>query len=256
LCLVLAGKQKTGKTEFFRRLFPIPLRRYVCSNKLDDKTDSEILMCQKLFIYDDEYSGKSKEDSKKMKDYLSKDYFTFRVPFGRLPVTRKRIATLGGTCNETDLLNDLTGNRRIIIFEVTERFDYDTFNALDKDQLFAEVTAYVKAGYTGELSDDQILALNQSTDIFKIDLLEEQLLDKYFKEGLTEMTTSDVKLHLEKEVFKDKGINLNLRTNTLGKLLRFKFKRAFQSEKRTYVYKLEKKWTSHYDATNISQFLT
>lgn len=182
LCLVLAGQKNTGKTVFFKKLLPTELRQYFALSQLDKGKDDEILMCQKLIIFDDEYSGKSKQDSKKMKMLLSTDYFTLREPYGRKNVTLRRIATLCGTCNEIEILNDPTGNRRIIVFEATGRFDYFLYNGLDKTQLFAQLKAEFFAGNTSELTTDEIQQLEDFTlHEYSEVMAENELLFEYYE---------------------------------------------------------------------------
>ena len=163
LQLILAGKQNTGKSIFFKKLLPTPLKSYFGLSQLDKGKDDELLMCQKLLILDDEYSGKSKLDAKLIKRLLSAPSFDLREPYGKKNVTLKRIATLCATSNETELLNDSTGNRRNIIFEVTGKFSYDLYNSIDKEQLFAQIVAFHKLGYKSELTDAMIDEIDKYT---------------------------------------------------------------------------------------------
>jgi len=163
LLLILAGEKNTGKTQFFKRLMPETLRRFFANSQLDKGKDDEVLMTQKLMIFDDEYSGKSKQDSKHMKRMLSSDTFTLREPYGRKNVTLKRIATLCGTCNETEILNDATGNRRIIVIEATGQFNFDLYNSVDKDQLFAQLKEMYLSGQRAGLTSDEIAELERHT---------------------------------------------------------------------------------------------
>ena len=156
LQLILAGKQNTGKSVFFKKLLPPKLSAYLGLSQLDKGKDDELLMCQKLLILDDEYSGKSKQDAKLIKRLLSAPSFDLREPYGKKNVTLKRIASLCATSNETELLNDSTGNRRNIIFEVIGKFDYQLYNGIDKEQLFAQLVAFHKMGYKSELTDSMI----------------------------------------------------------------------------------------------------
>lgn len=180
LCLVLAGKQNTGKSTFFTKLFPSDLQPYFSTSQLDRGKDDEILMCQSLIIFDDEFSGKSKQDAKHMKRMLSAHTFTLREPYGRQNVTLKRIATLCGTCNELDVLNDPTGNRRFVVFNVIDEFNYQLYNEIDKKQLFAQCVELVKNGehlenYKNFLNDLQSIS-NEFTEVS----IEQELLDEYF----------------------------------------------------------------------------
>lgn len=165
LQLILAGKQNTGKSVFFKKLLPKQLKQYFALSQLDKGRDDELLMCQKLLILDDEYSGKSKLDAKLIKRLLSAPSFDLREPYGRRNITLRRIATLAATSNETELLNDPTGNRRNIIFEVDGKFDYDLYNAIDKEQIFAQLTVMHKQGFSSQLTNTMIDLIDQYTGV-------------------------------------------------------------------------------------------
>lgn len=140
LCLVLTGQvQGTGKTNFFRELLPEQLRWLFSINKLDGKeADIGQLMCSKWLILDDEFGGKSKQDEKRFKELISKDVFSIRKPYGRYFEDMRRLAVLCGTTNEEQVINDLTGNRRIIPIQVNY-VDEAKFTEIDKTELFIEL---------------------------------------------------------------------------------------------------------------------
>jgi len=139
-------------------------------------------MTQKLIIFDDEYSGKSKQDSKHMKKMLSADSFTLREPYGKKNVTLRRVASLCGTCNETELLNDATGNRRILVIEATGRFNYAAYNAIDKGQLFAQVKQMHLQGMESTLSSEEIDLLDEYTASRYAEVsIEAEMIHQYFE---------------------------------------------------------------------------
>lgn len=140
LCLVLTGQvQGTGKTNFFRELLPEPLRWLFSINKLDGKeSDVGQLMCSKWLILDDEFGGKSKQDEKRFKELISKDVFSIRKPYGRYFEDMRRLAVLCGTTNEEQIVNDLTGNRRIIPIQCNY-IDEVKYQEVDKTELFIEL---------------------------------------------------------------------------------------------------------------------
>lgn len=150
LCLVLTGDiQGTGKTRFFRELLPEPLRWLFCINKLDGKeADIGQLMASKLLILDDEFGGKSKQDEKRFKELISKDVFSIRKAYGRYFEDVKRIGVLCGTTNELQIINDLTGNRRIIPIHVNF-IDEAAFDSIDKTELFIELYWKFRENPTG-----------------------------------------------------------------------------------------------------------
>jgi predicted P-loop ATPase len=179
LLLVLCGGQNTGKTEWFRRLLPSKFKKYYAESKLDAGKDDEILMTKKIIIMDDEMGGKSKAEQKKLKSITSKQTFSVRKPYGSVPEDLIRIAMLCGTTNEEEVLNDPTGNRRILPILV-KGIKHTEYNEINKDLLFYEAWCLYEQGYDYQLSKEDIKLLNESTSNFKQSNPEEELIAKYF----------------------------------------------------------------------------
>lgn len=198
LILVLCGKQGVGKSEFFMNLLPDDLKKYCATSKLDRDKDDEILMTQKLILFDDEFGGKSKQDEKKLKALSSSQHFSVRKSYGRNHEDLQRIAVLGGTTNEDTVINDITGNRRIIPMTI-KKFDIDRFKAIDKDLLWAEIYYLWEKDKKGwMLSQDNISLLNMATTDNVETSAEEELLFRYFTTseagsiGCEYLTTTDI----------------------------------------------------------------
>lgn len=204
LMLVLSGsKQNTGKTEWWRRLLPKELRPYYAESKLDAGKDDDILMTQKLLIMDDEMDGKSKTDQKRLKALLSKQTFSLREPYGRNNVDLQRLAVLGGTCNDNEILSDPTGNRRIIPINVLS-IDHEAYNSIDKIDLLMEAYHLYHSGFAYHLSKNDIHILNANTGYFEQTSPEYDLITRNFelpKEGRSLenvfMTATEIKSLLE-----------------------------------------------------------
>lgn len=198
LMLVLCGDiQNTGKTEFFRRLLPKELQRYYAESKLDAGKDDEILMTQKLLIMDDEMGGKNKKEDKRLKELISKQVFSLREPYGRHNVELNRIAVLCGTTNDSEILYDPTGNRRILPFYV-KSIDHKLYNSVDKTALFMEAVKLYNEGFEWRLSFEDILELAGNTNEFQATILEAELIDKYFTVGDEYLTSTEIKIYIEK----------------------------------------------------------
>jgi predicted P-loop ATPase len=189
LVLVFCGGKNVGKTEWFRRLLPDELKPYMAESKLDDGKDSEIMMTDKILIMDDEYGGKSKRDAKKLKEISSKDYFTVRPAYGRTSIRIRRLASLCGTSNEYDVINDITGNRRVIPVKINS-INHKAYNEIDKVALFMEGYRIFKEWEQErkwELKADDIKYLNDSTSDFEEVRIELEMFHKYFEKP-TEQT--------------------------------------------------------------------
>jgi predicted P-loop ATPase len=214
LMLVLSGEiQNTGKTEYFRRLLPADLMSYYAESKLDAGKDDEILMTQKLLIVDDEMGGKSKKEVKRLKELTSKQTFSLREPYGRNNVDLNRLAVLGGTTNDNEILSDPTGNRRIIPIHVAA-INHEQYNAIDKVALWMEVYELWKSGFKWKLSRADIQYLAKDSNEFEMSNSEAELIQKYFEPGATQLTATEVKVFIESKTLQ------KLSLDRLGKELK------------------------------------
>ena len=201
LVLVFCGpKQGTGKTHWFRYILPKPIRYLYAESKMDAGKDDEILMCGKLIINDDEYGGKSKKEEKRLKELTSKEFINVREPYGRVSVDLKRLSVFCGTSNETQILSDPTGNRRIIPILIDD-IDHDLYNQCDKVGLWRELFQMFQAGCEYTILREDIIALNEATEMFKLSTPEEDLIHKKLAPGTSTsfgewMSLTDIQQYL------------------------------------------------------------
>jgi len=223
LTLILVGEQMINKTNWFRFLLPESLRRYYAESKMDGTPDHLVLMTTKAIIMDDEFSGKSRKESALLKELSSKQEITLRKPYARRAQTHKRIAALCGTTNDDTILNDLTGNRRIIPINVTG-IDFAAFNAVDKDDLWIEVYhELMEGGDSWMMTKEDVLVLDNASERFKEPCSEEELLLKYFAPAVQEnafpnwMTNTEILVGIESKL---NGGSIRLTKNKLGSALK------------------------------------
>jgi predicted P-loop ATPase len=200
MILVLTGEQMIEKTNFFRSLLPKELRCYYGESKLDAGKDDEILMTQKLILCDDEFGGKSKQEAKKLKDLSSKQYFSIRRPYARIPEDIRRIAVLCGTSNDDDIINDPTGNRRILPLKI-KSIDKEKLAEIDKTELFMEMYhEWKKIGDGWMLTKYEVEWLNKIGVKHEQDVAEFDLIQKYYTSDplrIYDITTTDIKVFIE-----------------------------------------------------------
>jgi len=197
MMLTFTGPQYNGKTEFFRRLLPKPLQCFYAESKLDRGKDDELLMCQKLIVMDDEMGGKSKQDEKRLKELTSKEYFTLRAPYRRDNMDYRRLAILCGTSNPTEIINDPTGNTRILPVKV-DSIDYTIANSVDRTALFMEAYHNYKAGEQWELTKEEITVLSDLSEDFSSISFERELIHQFFAPGTQErLTATEIKNEIE-----------------------------------------------------------
>jgi len=222
--LALVGGQNTGKTEFFRRLLPAQLHSYYAESKLDSGKDDELLMCEKLIVMDDEMGGKSKQDEKRFKELTSKATFSLRAAYGRYNRDYKRLALLCGTSNDPNIINDPTGNTRILPVEVMS-INHEVYNSIDKTELFMELVRSYESGEEWVLNKSEMVELDNVSKEFESIPFERELISKYFMHinngGLTEhLTSTEIKEIIERntqqKIMNSKRFSIEL-NNVLGK---------------------------------------
>lgn len=204
LMLVFTGRGNTGKTHFFRNLLPPALSKYYAESKLDAGKDDELLMCQNLLIIDDEFGGKSKQEAKKFKEISSKHKIKQRKAYGRRHENMRRIAVLGGTSNDIEVINDPTTlNRRIIPVEI-KSLDWDAFNKIDKTDLFIEVYHRWRDGLiTHNFNQADIDSLKKATMLHEEISIEREMIQHFFSipwQGANTvfLSTTEIKDYIEK----------------------------------------------------------
>jgi predicted P-loop ATPase len=199
MILVITGEQGIKKTEFYRNLLPKDLRKFYAESNLDEGKDSEILMTKKLLIVDDEFGGKSKKDATKLKRMSSQQTFSIRMPYGRVSEDLMRLAVLGGTSNDAEVINDPTGNRRIIPINLIS-FDFDAYMKIDKAKLFIELYNEWKSDKEAWfLTKREIEYLNKANEKNIEVMSEVELINRHIQnDPLSKMTNTDVILELQK----------------------------------------------------------
>lgn len=182
LTLVLTGQQQgTGKTSFLRNCLPDELQKYYIEGKINaDDKDSLYNLCSNLMVLDDEFGGQAFKDVKAYKAVSDLNILTQRRPYERESRSFKRRAILCGTSNETDILKDVTGNRRILPIKV-DIVKYDEMIQIDKKAMLVEAYNLYKSGFDWILrKQEEIDYLDQHTSENKAIIPLEEIFFKYF----------------------------------------------------------------------------
>ena len=214
IVLVLCGGQMVGKSSWFRQLLPKELDPYYAESHFEREKDDEIGLTQKLIMMDDEFGGRNTRSVEKFKAIVSKDKFYLREPYGRYNIDLKRIALIGGTSNDDQLINDSTGNTRILPVTMIS-IDWEKFNKIDRTQLLVQIFKLYHKGETWELNADEREFLSSINSDYSETTPERELLHRYFEPATPPngqfYTTTDVHTYLESKTAKSR-----LRLRILG----------------------------------------
>lgn len=221
--MVLAGKQYSGKTSWFRDLLPKKLRNdYFTEASMDGGKDIMIRMAEHWLMCNDEMGGKVQhKDEKRMKMIVSTDVITERRAYGRYDTHFKRLAVWAGTSNEQDLIFDHTGNTRIIPINV-DYIDFEAFNALDKDKVFMEAYHAFKDGERSVMKLWELEWLQKISKDFSAIPMEVEMIEQLYR--IPTSNDTDIKLlsatQIMIELNEDAGSQLLRSTVMLGKWLK------------------------------------
>ena len=166
-CLVLLGDMHVGKTYWLTHLLPSPINDLVRITQFSNDKDFKVQLCESALLAIDEIREKDMSSNEFMKMTMSMPQFSLRVPYGRKPKMRKRIASLAGTGNNRFILRDPAGNRRFVPIWL-ESIDKDAFNLVDKMDLFYEVYTLYKSGYDTNLTEELLEAISNLSKDFEI----------------------------------------------------------------------------------------
>jgi predicted P-loop ATPase len=234
-CLVLANTiQNSGKSTYLRFFIPRKLMNYLSEDIGLDK-DSRIKLCKNLIINLDELSILAKADINSLKAFISKTHINERQPYARKAEYLERICSFVGSTNKTDFLTDESGSVRWIIFEVTEKINFNYSMEINIDKVWSQAyfNAYKRKGFNPELTLADISENEKRNERFTQMTLEQEMVNKFFEpsDNLEEFkTATEVMMDLSTQ-----GIRLN--HLKIGRALSsFKFPRVKHPQRQIYGY--------------------
>ena len=199
---VLIGPQGFRKSSFCRILLPPELRfGYTDSLDFSSKRDAERYLGRFFLVNLDEFDQISVNQQAFLKHLLQKPSASIRKPYGTNILEMRRYASFIATSNHSDLLTDLSGNRRFICVEVTEPID--TNITINYGQLYAQAVHAVMHGERYWLDDADEAILKESNEEFRqVSPLEHLFLSRFSIASLEEeegewMMAMDVFNHLQ-----------------------------------------------------------
>ena len=180
--LIFIGKQGKFKTTWFNYILPPELQQYFCT-KVDsgrmDK-DDRLKLSQYGLICCDELDAMNSSEMNKLKTIMTMRFTDDRAPFDRYPEQRKHIASYCGTGNDIIFLNDKTGTRRFLPFEI-DRIDDPRTHPFDYENVYSQAYALYRQDFRYYFSEAEEEVLKEHNQRFETPKPEEDLIDYYFR---------------------------------------------------------------------------
>lgn len=178
--LVLDGPQDIGKSSFARWICPLP--QYFVEAPINPDSKDDLMKLIGKFVWEvGELEGTiSKSSRAALKNFLTLQEVTLRVPYGHFDIRKPALASLIGTVNNSSgILNDPTGNRRFMISKIT-KIDW-SYRNLNIQKIWGEAVAAYLSGEDWRLTVTEKQQRDLINEEYQVEEPVEGILRKYFK---------------------------------------------------------------------------
>ena len=218
--IVFSGKQGLGKTTWVEKLVPKPLKEYLFSGTINpNNKDTLVQLSECMLINLDELENLNRSEIGSLKEIITKTQIRMRKAYGHNNETMPRRASFAGSVNTAQFLNDSTGSRRFLCFEL-EGIQYQ--HNVDINMAFSQALFLFKSGFRFWFDQEEIKSITENNEQYQLRSPEEELLLTWFepceKENATHfLNASQIGAKLAEKA----KINLNDGTiNKIGKSLK------------------------------------
>jgi len=181
-CLVLTGEQGKYKTSWLENLIPKELSSYNYTGKLNLESKDTLTYLAEYFIIniDDQLKQLHKRDENELKNLITINSVKYRKPYDHLITEYPHLASFCASVNGNDFLNDPTGSRRFLPFEVLD-IEIKKAQKLDLSLVYSQALDLYKNNFEYWFNEDEINKLNKRNDNFSIISVEEELIANFYK---------------------------------------------------------------------------
>jgi hypothetical protein len=177
--IVFSGKQGIGKTTWMENLVPKELKQYLFSGTINpNNKDTLIHLSECMLINLDELENLNRTEIGSLKELITKTHIRIRRAYGHNNETLPRCASFAGSVNTAQFLNDTTGSRRFLSFEVTD-ITYD--HKVSLNEVYSQALYLYKSGFRFWFNRDEIEAINHNNEQYQLRSPEEELLLTWFE---------------------------------------------------------------------------
>lgn len=180
--LVLTGEQGKFKTTWLESLVPNELKKYNYTGKLNLENKDTLTLISEYFLIniDDQLKQLHKRDENELKNLITINSIKYRRPYDKMINEHPHLASFCASVNGNEFLNDTTGSRRFLPFEI-EKIDIDKTKSIDINNVWAQCVYLFKNEFRYWFNADEIDILNKRNEDFNIISIEEELIINFYK---------------------------------------------------------------------------
>jgi hypothetical protein len=177
--IVFSGKQGLGKTTWVEKLVPKPLKEYLFSGTINpNNKDTLVQLSECMLINLDELENLNRSEIGSLKEIITKTQIRMRKAYGHNNETMPRRASFAGSVNTAQFLNDTTGSRRFLCFEL-EGIQYQ--HKVDINLAFSQALFLFKSDFRHWFDQEEIKAITLNNEQYQLHSPEEELLLTWFE---------------------------------------------------------------------------
>lgn len=177
--IVFSGKQGLGKTTWIEKLMPKQLKEYIFSGTINPSNkDTLIHLAECMLINLDELENLNRSEIGSLKEIITKTHIRMRKAYGHNNENMPRRASFAGSVNTAQFLNDTTGSRRFLCFEV-EHIEYT--HEIDINKVYSQALKLHKEGFRHWFNQEEIKEINANNEQYQLRSPEEELLLTWFE---------------------------------------------------------------------------
>ena len=233
--IVFSGKQGLGKTTWVEKLVPKQLKEYLFSGTINpNNKDTLVQLAECMLINLDELENLNRSEIGSLKEIITKTQIRMRKAYGHNKETMPRRASFAGSVNTAQFLNDSTGSRRFLCFELEGiKYQHD----VDINRAFSQALFLFKSGFRFWFDQEEIKNITANNEQYQLHSPEEELLLTWFEPCSKEEATLFLNASQIAAKLADRT-KLNLNDGTINKLGKALKKHNFIkiSKKTGYVY--------------------
>ncbi|UOK42124.1 MULTISPECIES: VapE domain-containing protein [Flavobacterium] len=213
--IVFSGKQGLGKTTWVEKLIPKPLKEHLFSGTINpNNKDTLVQLSECMLINLDELENLNRSEIGSLKEIITKTQIRMRRAYGHNNETMPRRASFAGSVNTAQFLNDSTGSRRFLCFEV-ENIQYQ--HEVDINLVYAQALKLFKEGFRFWFDQEEIKSITANNEQYQLRSPEEELLLTWFVPCEKEVANNYLNASQIAAKLADRA-KLNINDGTINKL--------------------------------------
>lgn len=189
----LIGPQGSFKTSFMNNILPPELRQYYTSKTNSQRMtkDDRLALSENILVNLEEIDSMQRQEVNQLKALTTLLHVNERPAYGRNKVRLPHVASFCATGNNKQFINDDTGSRRWLVFEV-QSIDNPWTTPIPYAGIYAQAKALIDEGFVYWFEGNEVERLNKRNREYEVPNMARELIASHYRKP----TGIDVPIYL------------------------------------------------------------